>query len=45
MRRKRLYDLKEKSIKLKVPIILCPNQHLHVPVGKLKECLICKYKL
>lgn len=43
MGRKALYDFVEKPIKLKVPIILCPQGHKHIPVGKEKKCLVCEY--
>lgn len=41
MARKSLYNLIDKPIKLKVPVSLCSNNHLHVPVKD--ECLVCKY--
>ena len=43
MARRSLYNLEEKPIKIKVPVVVCTEGHLHVPVGKNKECLVCKY--
>lgn len=42
MARWSLYEIKEKPIKLKVPVSLCPQGHKHVPVKG--ECLVCKYE-